>query len=266
MGKSKFEAHRLNAFSFDPDDLVLVEEEGRALYDPRVKMPLDEALVLSIMSDGVIEPIVVAKLDEQPIVIDGRQRVRAAREANSRLKAARKEPVFVPAHVRDGSPAELFGVTVAANEIRQDDSPVAKARKLARLLQIGYSEEMAANKFGVTLQTIKQWEKLNECAASVLRAVDQGKLSSHAASQLAGLPNEEQAEKLAKLLEESTARSGNGKSKRPSARKVAQAAGKAETKMRSRREIKKCLDTHKHLPKDAKAALLWVLGSEWEVD
>lgn len=254
MAKSAFAAKRRDAFVFNPNDLVLIEDEEHHLYDSRVKMPLDEALVKSIMYQGVIEPVVITKEGNCPVVVDGRQRVRAAREANAQLEKMGREPIGVTCVVRRGDESSLFGVAISANENRQDDTPLGRAEKCARYLDMGRTEEEAAIAFGVTPQSIKLWMRLLECSAPVKKAVERGDLAATAANQLADLPAAEQKEMLAKLLED-----GKRNGKKVTARRVAQAAGKKSARMKSRREINKKLE-EKNLPKDFRAALKWVLN------
>lgn len=252
-GTQAFSCERGTFFRFDPDKLEFADGDHTLADRGRTELPLEENLVLSIMADGVLEPVIVRKEGDRAIVIDGRQRVKCAREANRRLRAAGKEPVTVPAIQRKGDEIDAYGVMISANEIRIDDGPLARAQKCAKYLAMGRSEQQAAITFGVTTQCIKQWMRLLECAPPVRRAVEQHKLSASAASQLAKLEPEKQAKELEGLL-----RGGNGK--RPTAKQVARATGKpAGPRMRGRREIEKRLDA-KDLPGDMRKALRWVLG------
>ena len=253
--KTAFNTSRLNAFSFNPKELVLVEDETDPLFDPRIKMPLDDALVKNIMFQGIIEPVVITKRDGQAIVIAGRQRVRAAREANKRLEEMGKEPLNVPCVVRRGNEADLFGVSISENENRQDDSPLGKAEKCARYLSMGKSEEEAALTFGVSKQCIQSWLKLLECSAPVRKAVEEGKIAATAALKLSPLPYKEQQETLQGLMEKTS----NGK--RITARQTAKATGQKSSRMKSRKEILKKLE-ESGLSPNYKKALQWVLGDE----
>lgn len=250
-------ATRTNAYNFDPSDLILVTDKNHPLYDSRIHLPLDEALTRNIMVNGVIEPVVVTKEGDKVMVVDGRQRVRAAIEANSRLEKEGKETIKVTCVLRRGSESDLFGVAISANENRQDDTPLGRAHKCQRLMNMGRSEEEAAVAFGVTPNCVRQWMKVLECSAVVRKAVEEGKIAASAASQLADLDSDAQEAALANAVESSAK---NGK-KKVTARTVAKAAGKNSSKMRSRREILKRLEEPR-LPRDYKVALLWVLGEE----
>lgn len=112
MAKTAVEAPRTNAWLFDPEQLKLVTDESHHLYDPRIHLPIDEAMVKNIMVNGVIEPVIIAKEGQDVIVVDGRQRTKNAIEANKRLTAEGKEPVKVTCIIRRGDDASLFGVLI----------------------------------------------------------------------------------------------------------------------------------------------------------
>lgn len=252
---------------FRPEDLVVVTDPKHPLYDERVNLPLSEALVLSVMADGVIEAITVRKngetSDGTPIVevVFGRQRVRAACEANRRFKAQRKELILVPATRRRGEDADLFGVMITENEQRQDDTPLARARKCARYMQFGKSELDASIRFGVTTTTIRSWLALLECAPEVQALVEKGEMPASIAVKLAKLPREEQPAVLEKLKEQGELRGEKG---------VKEANGATghtpRLRMRGRKHLQQLLTVFEKakgepLPK-ATDVLRYILGDE----
>jgi ParB family chromosome partitioning protein len=248
---------RANLYNYNPTDLVLVDNEDHELYDPRINLPLDEGLVRNIMVNGVIEPVVVNKAPDGVLVVDGRQRVRAAREANKRLEKEGKEPLRVPCVLRRGTEADLFGVSISANENRQDDTPLGRAEKANRLLNMGRSEDEVAVAFGVSTQCVGNWIKILSTCAPVRKAVESGKIAAQAAIEMAGLPVEEQKT----LLEEAVKAGTNGK--RVSAKsikdKVAKKTGKEIVRLKTRKQIETKLK-EKGLDKEFRKALRWVLN------
>lgn len=243
---------RTDAYLLDPDAVTLVTDEKHKLYDPRVKLTVDENLVLNIMVHGVIEPIVVRTGTEPPEVIDGRQRVKAAREANLRLRAEGKEPVRVLAVRRRGEDSDLFGVLCSANEHRHEDDPVEKARKAQRLLNMGRTNAEVCVTFGWSLSALTHHLRLLDIDASVRSAVSSGDLSVTAASKLGSLPLKEQGPTLEKLQE------GGGK---PTVKAAAHAAGKttkprAPGKVAVRRVVSK-------LNPNSEMAKWFTWGAEW---
>lgn len=226
MGNQAFDVKRGTAFFFNPNDLVIVgldTKEGKEnpLYDERVKMPVQDSLVKNIMAYGIIQPVVIVKQGESAMVVDGRQRVRAARRANEIFAERGQEPIMVPAVLRRGEDGLLMGVSLSANENRQGDDPIVQAAKIQRFLDLGRNEEEAAVVFGVTVQTITNRLKLLECAPTVRNAVKDGRLSASAALELSGLPSEDQKSALTKMIEEGkttakaakTAKASNGNGK-----------------------------------------------------
>jgi len=159
--KTAFDASRISAFGLDPEDLVLIEDPKHPLYDARIKLPLKPEFVANIKALGVIVPVVVRKIDGAPVVIDGRQRVRAALEANRQRKTEGLPPMKVPAVERKGSAGDAYAVTISTNEHRQEDALRAKIEKAQRSHQLGNSEEDIATQFGVSVATVKRWLDAN---------------------------------------------------------------------------------------------------------
>lgn len=157
MGKALFDsgtASRLNAFTFDPDDLVLITDKKDPLYDVRVELPLKPEFVANVKAVGIIEPVVVRRVEDRAVVIDGRQRVKAARAIN---KEAGEQLIKVPAVVRKGDAADAYTVTVSANAHRQDDEKRDMMEKAQRLSQLGRSNGDIAMAFGVSVATVSRW-------------------------------------------------------------------------------------------------------------
>jgi ParB family chromosome partitioning protein len=264
MAKSALEGTRLNAFGMDPNDLTIIGLDTKdgpehPLYDPRVLAPLEESMVLSIMTHGVLEPVKVRKDGKNVEVVFGRRRVMHAREANKRLKKQGDEPIHVACMLERSK--DVMGVAITENEIRKDDLLSAKAEKLVRYLATGKSEEDAAVAFGVTMQSIRNWLKISELDTSVVKAIDKGQIKASAAWNLAGLAREEQKQELEKLLSEA----GGG---RITAKKTKAAAKKKDDGEESyapgKRIINKVLKLNKAsggtLPSDFVRGVLWVFG------
>ena len=263
MAKNSIEAYgakgKTNTLFFDPDDLTLVTDENSPLYDPRVHLPVDENMVLNIMFQGVIQAISVCKNPEtgKTEVAAGRQRVKAAREANKRLRERGQKTLLVPANVRRGSGAALAAVMVSENEIRQSDTPIGRAEKMQRLMAQGYGEADLAVVFGCTMQTVKATLMLLECCADVQKAVEAGTISITHAKQLAKLEPAEQREKVAELIA-----AGDGAKPRERAQKQRAVLGTDKPKMRTRAEIAGKLSEVEDGP--FADALKWVLGNSEE--
>jgi len=237
----------------DPDDLVIITDKSDPLYDPRVELPVEEPMVLNIMHKGILQNIRIVRRNNQDVVITGRQRVKAAREANKRLRKEGKEPIKVPCVLTRGDEAEQLGVMISENELRQGDGILAKAEKCKRYLDMGRTEKEAAIVFGVTVQTIKNWMEIIGLSAAVKKAVDSGIISATAAAKLSGLSPAEQKEKLDKLIKDV---SKPGK-RRISINKATKAAGKPIKAIRAKKEIEDALEYSEN--EWVKATLRWVL-------
>jgi ParB family chromosome partitioning protein len=172
MAKQAFDsAKRGVIFSFDPDEVVLIVDPKHPLYDVRIELPLKAGFVENVAARGVITPIVVRKIDGKPIVIDGRQRVKAAREANVRRRAEGLEPIQISAIDRKGGAGDAYGVTVSANEFRTDDEMREKVRKAQHAYNVlGRSPEDIAIDFGVGENTVKKWLDTEETAVKPRKA------------------------------------------------------------------------------------------------
>jgi ParB-like chromosome segregation protein Spo0J len=209
-----FDAKRSDTFVYDPDDLIIVgldTDDGaeHALWDQRSALPVDEGMVLSILAEGVIVPVIIAKYvgkDEASLgkaaVVDGRQRVRAAREAKARqVKAGATVTVRVEAKARRADDKRLALAGIITNEIRQDDGMLVKAEKASRLRAQGATIAEIAMAFGVSTKAIEQWFGLDEASAPVKKAVAAGIISPTAAAKIAKLDGRDaQEEALAEVV------------------------------------------------------------------
>jgi len=273
MAKNSIEAYKAegktNLLLFKPEALTLVKDVASALYDERVEMELDEALVRNIMEFGVIEPVVVWKNPETSNVeiVDGRQRVRAAIEANKRLKKAGCDPHMVPSIAKRATEAHTRAGIMVSTFIRQDDTPMGKAKKLARYLDLGRSEEQAAVTFGISKSSVKNLLSLLETPKAVQKAVQNGTVAASVAYELAKLPAEEQKVKLAEVIAEAPKakgrkRSANGKKAREIATGKSDGKGKREL-LAMIKQLEGGEDKMKEMHRaGALAALMFALGDE----
>lgn len=227
MATALMPAKRGNLLQFDPKEPILIgldtkDDSTHELWDERVQDPLVESMVLSVMSLGVKEPIVVRKSmahEGKYEVVDGRGRLRHAREANKRLAKQGEPLLYVPAVLENGDETHMASVAIALNEIRKEDNTLIKAEKCMRLLQRnGNDVKAAALVFGVSVTSIKNWLKIGELTPKVKRAVASGDISASAAAELHGLEKEAQIAKLEKLTSHAKS-SGKKKASTSSAKK-----------------------------------------------
>jgi ParB family chromosome partitioning protein len=264
MAKNSREAYNADSttslLGWDPEKLHLVVDPKSPLFDERVHLPVSEKMVRSIMHMGVIQPISVVKNPETGAieVVAGRQRVKNAREANKRLVAQGREPIEVPGYTRkylDGG-AKLADVMVTENEIREADTPIGRAKKMAAIRErSGRDDAYLAVLFGCSEATVRSLLALLDCTADVQNAVDAGKIGLGHAAKLAPLEPAQQRAKVAELV-----KAGDGVTAREKVAKQRAIVGDTKPKMKSRKEI--------ILKRDAcsrgsaeRNALDWVLGA-----
>lgn len=245
---------KTNVLMFEPEKLHLVTDKTHPLYDERVHLPIHEPTVVNIMDQGVIEPISVWKDPETGLtcVVVGRQRVKNTLEANKRLLEEGKIPLLVPAVIKRGSAARLAKAMISENEIRQADTSLGRAKKMADALERGYDEEDLALMFGISIPTVRATLSLLDATQAVRAAVESGAVTVTQARQLSSLPPEEQREKV-KEIELATA----GTTGHEKARRQRQVLGEANPRLKTRKEITKALETASG---DYADALRWVLG------
>ena len=123
---------RSDLFLVPPTELTIVTDKADPLFDERINMPLDENLVRNIMMYGVKEPVLIRRDGKDLKVVAGRQRTRAAIEANKRLVKEGKEAMSVRCIIERADDATMFGIMISENEARQDDDALPPRRRPLR--------------------------------------------------------------------------------------------------------------------------------------
>jgi len=231
--KLKNEGKR-DAYTYDPEKLVLVMDEKSPLYDERVHLPIDEDLVKNIMFApdgvplGVIEAVTARRNTETGDleIVNGRQRVKAAREANKRLRKAGFEPIKVSVLIQRGQDHRLVGMLISSNEHRQDDTPLGRAHKALRYINLGRDEKEVAALFGVSEATVKNMLRLLDAPAAVRNALESGKIAASDAYKLSREEPAEARKKVAELIEHAPRTPGRKRSQ--NAKKARQVMGRPE--------------------------------------
>ncbi|RSV71741.1 hypothetical protein EGH67_15365 [Klebsiella aerogenes] len=243
MAKNSKDAYgasgKTNVLNFEPENLYLVTDKTHPLYDERIHLPINEPMVLNIMDQGVLEPIIV-------------KRVRHTIEANKRLAKEGKPLLMVPAVTKRGSAVRMAQAMVSANEIRQADTPLGRAKKMADALERGHDEQDLSLMFGCSVQTVRATLSRLDATQAVKDAVQSGTVTVTQARQLASLEPEAQREKV-KEIETATA----GTSGHEKARRQRQVLGDAKPRLKTRKEINKALES---ADGEYASALRWVLG------
>jgi ParB family chromosome partitioning protein len=171
-------APRLGPMEVDIDLLSPNEFQPRhGIDDPRL-----EALTASVKANGVIQPIVVRKVDGAYQIIAGERRWRAARRAGMSR---------VPIVVRDvpaGKDKQLLEMALVENIQREDLNPIEEAdayRRLAEEFQL--SQESIAAAVGKDRTSIANYVRLLKLPDEVRAEVAGRRLSMGHARALLGL-------------------------------------------------------------------------------
>lgn len=193
----------------NPYDLIIVglddeEDESHELYDERIMDPIKDTLIANIRMHGVIQPITIRKKSGKMYVVDGRQRVRAARKVRDEQAEEGGFEINVPVteHSTEGAdPLRLASIIVSANEQRKDDGPMTKAVKARRLKQLGAEMDEITASFGVSDVTVKKWFTILESHPDLQQAINQGIIGTDAAYFIASkYDTAEQSKVLKEIL------------------------------------------------------------------
>jgi ParB family chromosome partitioning protein len=198
-------ANQRSVTYLDPKNIHIVglddtQGEDALLYDERISLDVDENLVKNIKMYGIQSPVICRNDDGNFVVVDGRQRVRAARQANEELSAAGEVTLKVPVITVMAEDRVVSGIMVSTNEIRRADAILTKARKAARLFNQGLSHDEVSISFGCSVQTVRNYLRLVQADPSVHTAIEEGKISASVGLELALLGRDEQLAELTKLL------------------------------------------------------------------
>ena len=176
---------------------IPVEEIERNPYQTRSRM--DEAalaeLAASIQSAGVVQPVVVRKIDGGRYqLIAGQRRWAAAQRAGKQT---------VPAIVRVVSAEQALEMTIIENLQREDLNPMEQARAYERLArEFGLTQEQMAQKTGKDRASVTNYLRLLKLPFEVQVEIENGPLTLGHAKVLMSLESPELIAKVAKVVVE----------------------------------------------------------------
>ena len=153
-------------------------------FQPRTTMDEGkiEDLARSIRSNGIIQPIVVRRVEGGYEIIAGERRWRAAQRAGL-LK--------VPVVVRDIPEERLLAVALIENIQREDLNPLEEAHAYRRLAdEYHLTQEQIADAVGKDRSSVANYLRLLKLPQEVRANVGSGALSMGHARALLGLPDE----------------------------------------------------------------------------
>lgn len=211
MGEKLFPgAKTFEGAELDPFEIVIVGIDtkhdskfgpnGHWLYDSRILLPLDPNKVANVRKHGVIKPIIVRKIDGRAYCLDGRQRVRWAREAQSLNLAEGGHKIMIRVIQRKGTEAQLHAASRSANAVVEAPDPITLAEEIAELLNQGVDPAEVAVDYGITEAEVKESQKLLELLSPKIRGyVASKQIGPTHAKQFYGKSFEEQDAMLEEL-------------------------------------------------------------------
>jgi ParB-like chromosome segregation protein Spo0J len=186
--------------------LTLLEDPGHFLYDPRADLSVDRDLSESLTQDGIIQPIRIMRDGDRKLIVVGRQRVKAAALANSKIPDEAQR-LRLPSLIYRADEAKAFKTLIVENEMRVSDPPCIRATKMQTALDRGLGEEETCRIFKVGKQQLHNMVKLLDCAPEVRKSVDDGEITATLAyTQLVKLDRKEQVATLKELKASGTTR------------------------------------------------------------
>jgi len=148
-------------------------------------------LAASLKSTGLIQPIIVRKVENGYQLIAGERRWRAAKVAGLQ---------HVPAIVRDVDSFTQAQMALVENIQREDLNPIDRAESYRALInQLGLTQAELAGRLGEERSTIANFLRLLDLAQPVRNLIREGLLSLGHGKILAGVEDVLEQERLAKL-------------------------------------------------------------------
>ena len=151
-----------------------------------------QELVDSIRQHGIIQPLIVRRVDGRHELIAGERRWRAAQELGL---------TEVPVIVRTASDLEVLEISLIENLQRTDLNPIEEAQGYARLAEeFGMKQEEIAQKVGRSRAAVANAMRLLDLDSQIQTWVAQDLLSVGHAKVLLGIKAAEEQLRLAELV------------------------------------------------------------------
>jgi ParB family chromosome partitioning protein len=203
-------AEHENLLEIAIDQINVNPNQPRKIFDSAAL----EELAASIRASGVIQPVVVRRVNGVYQLIAGERRWRAARQAGLER---------IPAVVRDATDAESLEMALVENLLREDLNPMEEAEAYQKLLaQFGWTQEELAHRIGRDRSSIANALRLLRLPEPIQADLRGGRLTMGHALALLSLTST--ADQL-RLREEILAHSWSVRATEQSARAVEAASG-----------------------------------------
>jgi ParB family chromosome partitioning protein len=163
-------------------------------YQPR--QCFDEAeiadLADSIRTHGILQPLIVRRLDDRFELVAGERRLRAAQAADWRQ---------VPVQIRDVDDRQMAELAIVENVQRKDLNAIEKAESFQRYIsQYQCTQEELAARVQIDRSTVANLIRLLELPGDVKRMVQEGDISQGHARALLPLGDEQEQIEFARRI------------------------------------------------------------------
>ncbi len=182
--------------ALDEDAIALSSVEGKVLeldiglidtYEAQPRKSFDEdklnELAQSIVTHGVVQPIIVRKNNDRYMIIAGERRYRAARIA--KLKS-------IPSIVKEINSREQMEISLIENLQRENLNPLEEAAAI-RLLMTQYklNQEAVSERIGKSRSAVANTLRLLQLPEPVKKLLFEGRITTGHAKCLGGLEDDE---------------------------------------------------------------------------
>jgi ParB family chromosome partitioning protein len=140
-----------------------------------------EELGNSIKAQGIIQPLLVRRIDHGYELVAGERRLRAARKVGL---------TKVPVVYRDVSDAELLEMSIVENIQREDFNPIEEAEAYHRLItEFKLTQDQAAERVGKSRSAVANFLRLRNLPQQIKDSIIDDSLSMGHARALLGVDN-----------------------------------------------------------------------------
>lgn len=163
--------------------------QPRRVFDPAGLEELRD----SIRNHGLLQPVVLRKVDSGYQLVSGERRWRASRLAGM---------ATIPALVRDGVDDDaMLELALVENVQRRDLNSIERARAFKDMMdRLGATQQVVADKVGLKRPSVANLLRLLDLPEAVQDMVSEGKLSMGHGRCLAGVENPDLVQGLAKTI------------------------------------------------------------------
>ncbi len=188
--KESLNEEKNTILNLDIEKVQINKEQPRKFFDESKLIELSE----SLKEHGIIQPLVVKKIDNIYSIIAGERRYRAAKLAGFKK---------VPAIVMDISDAKLLQVSLIENIQREDLNPIEQAIAYEKLLnEYNLTQEELSAKIGKSRSSISNSMRLLNLDERVKDFIIQGVISEGHGKVLLPLEKEKQYEAAQKIIDD----------------------------------------------------------------